>query len=823
MVRVRYQEGFINDGRAWRLLFLSKVLQAYGAHVEIVGNTLLKMQLDKDYGANDLIAIRNKFIQILNLLFYARDLDLHLKSEQHALALAESFLHHARIRRLEHLGIKHIQKPQRLPETQRDRLNQRLKQLGIPPLPEHFLVTQINIDQFVNAEIGRRYRRGELIKNERGTTLRRNRDYHPIEDLVTDLEDVERGYWLIRNAELILPRAALIRFNTIGAIGRYLVQIGTFKTRSMIQMVATILRDPNNRGILLARIVQQSDVTKQVHPRRIKKIIEELVRYSNYPKGDSEDYESRMDNYRRRIKRSWPDAMAANVVVARGIAVSAGLIKGTITMKKELAHDPSKVLLTRYTEPQDTPLMNSFAAIVTTTGGRLSHTAIVAREMGIPSVTLTQAEWISNGDGPLCRVRLYFPKDFKTTTKGYRVATQISEKFHCIREGDNVLVDGTSGEVLFEEVSGALLKVDYKQHPHAPPHQRSISTACKPAKPRQPSKRSDALVVPLAEIDQRQTCIAGSKAAHLGELARISNRIGFRIATGFVVTTTAFEGFIAATGIEPALQQLWLQEDKPLTWVSKQIKELFSDAYQRDLPFVIQLKDAMKTCASSLHGIANEAAIWAVRSSNVHEDTAKASFAGQRDTYLGVSTERLFDSVLQNMISLATPRVLNYRAQLAVRGEFPSHAVLVQRMIDCDVSGVIFTSNPLRQDQDRMVITAAQGLGEGIVSGIVPADEYTVDKITLDEAQEPILGRQNIRVALGQDGGTKIVPMMHRNTQPVLFHSDIYRLAQIAMAIESHFQEAKDIEWGIKLNKGDKRTIYVFQARPITTRISKNL
>lgn len=118
-----------------------------------------------------------------------------------------------------------------------------------------------------------------------------------------------------------------------------------------------------------------------------------------------------------------------------------------------------------------------------------------------------------------------------------------------------------------------------------------------------------------------------------------------------------------------------------------------------------------------------------------------------------------------------------------------------------------------------LLITATQGLGEGIVSGIVPADEYTVDKTTLDEAQEPILGRQNIRVALGEDGGTKIVPMIHRNTQPVLFHSDIYRLAQIAMAIESHFQEPRDIEWGIKINKRGERAIYVFQARPITTSV----
>ena len=84
-----------------------------------------------------------------------------------------------------------------------------------------------------------------------------------------------------------------------------------------------------------------------------------------------------------------------------------------------------------------------------------------------------------------------------------------------------------------------------------------------------------------------------------------------------------------------------------------------------------------------------------------------------------------------------------------MRAELQIHAVPVHQMVDCYVSGIILTSNPLQQDQDRMVITAAKGLGEGIVSGIVPADECTVDKASLDGAHEPIPGRHNIKVALG--------------------------------------------------------------------------
>jgi phosphohistidine swiveling domain-containing protein len=820
MVRVRYQEDFITAGRSWRLLFLTKVLEAYGAHVEIVGKTLLKMRLDKDFGATDLIAIRAKFIKILNLLFYARDLDLHLKSEKHALALAQSFLHHATIRGLERLGVNHIQRPKRISASRCNRLNQRLKELGIPAIPQDMLMTQSNIEQFVNEQIGRRLRRGELIWSGRGNSLLRNRDYHPMQDLLADIDDAEKGKWLIRNAELILARAALIRFNTIGAIGRYLLQVGTFKTRSMTQMVAIILRDPDRQAIVLARIVKSDMVSKPVGPDCVKEIVEDLVRYQINPQGDLEDYESRLINYRRRIKRPWSDATTPGIVVARGTAVSAGMVKGTITMRKQLATESGKILLTPYTEPKDTPLIGSFAAIVTTTGGRLSHTAIVAREMGIPSVALTQAQWIlGDDDDPVCRIRLYFPKDFSTTPRGYQISTTITERVSYLREGARVIVNGGSGEVLLEEVSGALPKVENLGGPYSSKKYRSDNNLPSALLRPSPGSPRKGLISPLMELSQNDVLIAGSKATSLGELTKIAHRIGFNVPSGFVVTTTAFQRFISETGIDSALQQILARKDKPLDWISKKMTALFLDACGGNLPFVSELRNAIEERAKSIQGALNDTPLWAVRSSSILEDSVNVSFAGQGDTYLGVTAKKLFENVVHNMISLATPRALTYRAQFDVGAGLPMHAVLVQQMVNADLSGIIFTSNPLHQGHDRIVITAARGLGEGVVSGIVPADEYIVDKTTMDEAQEPMLGRQNIKVVMGESGGTKIVPMPHRNTQPVLYHSDIYRLAQIAMAIESYFHEPRDIEWGIKISSRGEREIYLFQARPITTRV----
>jgi len=589
----------------------------------------------------------------------------------------------------------------------------------------------------------------------------------------------------------------------------------------MTQLVAIILRDPDRQAIVLARIVKSDSVSKPIGPDRVKKIIEELVRYQINPQGDLEDYESRLINYRRRIKRPWSDAIAPGVVVARGTAVSSGMVKGTMTMRKELTTEPGRVLLTPYTEPKDTPLMSSFTAIVTTTGGRLSHTAIVAREMGIPSVALTQAQWVSDHDGdPVCRIRLYFPQNFNTTPRGYRISSTIIERCYSLREGDRVMVNGGTGEVLLEEVSGALSKVENLTDPYSFKRHRGDNNPPKVLTHRSPGRSRKGLIYPLTELGQHDVLIAGSKAANLGELTKIAHRIGFNVPSGFVVTTTAFQRFISETGIDSALQQLLVRKDKTLDWVSKKMTALFLDAYSRNLSCVSELRYAIEEYAKSIQEALNHKPIWAVRSSSILEDRVDLSFAGQGDTYLGVTAKKLFENVVHNMISLATPRALNYRAQLDVAVGLPMHAVLVQQMVNADLSGIIFTSNPLHQDHDRIVITAAQGLGEGVVSGIVPADEYIVEKTTMDEAQEPMLGRQNIKVVMAESGGTKIVPMPHRNTQPVLFYSDIYRLAQIAMAIESYFKEARDIEWGIKISSQGEREIYLFQARPITTRIN---
>jgi pyruvate,water dikinase len=164
--------------------------------------------------------------------------------------------------------------------------------------------------------------------------------------------------------------------------------------------------------------------------------------------------------------------------------------------------------------------------------------------------------------------------------------------------------------------------------------------------------------------------------------------------------------------------------------------------------------------------------------------------------------------------------VLTYCAQLAVSAELPIHAVLIQKMVDTAICGIFYTSNPLAQEQMRMVITATQGLEKGIVSRIVPADEY---KVTLDEAREPILRRQNIKDALGEEGGTKIVPMIHKHTQLVLYHSDIYRWAQIALPVEFHYQEPRYTERGTKIYNRGEPMIYAFQARLVTTRTNRNL
>ncbi|MBC8230921.1 hypothetical protein H8E77_15325 [bacterium] len=196
----------------------------------------------------------------------------------------------------------------------------------------------------------------------------------------------------------------------------------------------------------------------------------------------------------------------------------------------------------------------------------------------------------------------------------------------------------------------------------------------------------------------------------------------------------------------------------------------------------------------------------AVRSSATAEDLPDASFAGQQDTFLNVQGEsQLLDAVKRCWASLWSERAIVYRRNQNIDDSQVAMSVVVQKMIDSDVSGVMFTVNPTGADE--IVIESSFGLGEAIVSGKVSPDHFIVDRDSLD-ILEKIVSRKQLMIT--QDG--EIATPESKQTQSSLNDEQAKNLAQLGFEIERFYGAPQDIEWAFAEGQ-----FYVLQARPITT------
>jgi pyruvate,water dikinase len=202
----------------------------------------------------------------------------------------------------------------------------------------------------------------------------------------------------------------------------------------------------------------------------------------------------------------------------------------------------------------------------------------------------------------------------------------------------------------------------------------------------------------------------------------------------------------------------------------------------------------------------------AVRSSATGEDGRDASFAGMNQTVTNVAGEAaLLDAVITCWASLFSPRVVTYRASRGFAID-PAMAVVVQEMIASEQSGVAFTADPSTGEREHIVIEAALGLGEVVVSGKVQPDTYVVDKKTLKVVDVKI-GYQAFKIQRGPEGRDVIVQLEPAQAEArVLADTSIRHIAELAIAVESHHGCPQDVEWAIASGK-----TWLVQARPITT------
>ena len=231
-------------------------------------------------------------------------------------------------------------------------------------------------------------------------------------------------------------------------------------------------------------------------------------------------------------------------------------------------------------------------------------------------------------------------------------------------------------------------------------------------------------VVPLSDLTRNDLATGGGKAANLGELVRA----GFPVPDGFVVTTDAY-----ATVIQP------LDLNIPERTAAGEGASVRTDIEKASVP--ADLRTEITNAYSALGS-----GPVAVRSSATAEDLPGAAFAGQQDTYLNIVGEpALIDSVRRCWGSLWTERAIAYRNRIKIDPADVGIAVVIQRMINAEVAGVMFTADPVSGDRETIVVDASSGLGEAVVSGLVTPDHYALDGRGLIRDYRP--GRREVIVS----------------------------------------------------------------------------
>lgn len=315
------------------------------------------------------------------------------------------------------------------------------------------------------------------------------------------------------------------------------------------------------------------------------------------------------------------------------------------------------------------------------------------------------------------------------------------------------------------------------------------------------------LVAFFKDIDKGDLPIAGGKGANLGEMWQAN----FPVPNGFAVTVASYEKFLEHNNlpkqINAILKGIDVNEAKELQSASRQIEKLLTTS---EMPEDVA-RATIKAYKKLSGGIFSKARV-AVRSSATAEDLPNASFAGQQATYLNVTGEaELLHKVRECWASLFTARAIFYRAENKISNDKVKISVVVQKMVQSEVSGVMFSVDPVTGDKDRIIIESVWGLGEMIVQGSVVPDRYVVQKGTFFILSKEISDQAIQLVRKGKDNEEVEVPKKLRDRQKVS-DSDIIKLAKLADKSQKHYYFPQDMEWA-----WDGKELFITQTRPITT------
>jgi len=314
-------------------------------------------------------------------------------------------------------------------------------------------------------------------------------------------------------------------------------------------------------------------------------------------------------------------------------------------------------------------------------------------------------------------------------------------------------------------------------------------------------------IVWFNEVTKEDVSLVGGKGANLGEMTNAQ----IPVPPGFIVTADTYFNFLQQTKIIDTIRKLLepidVNDSKQLQQVAAQVRQIILDAAM-PLEIVKKIREAYVKMGRGLV---------AVRSSATAEDLPEASFAGQQRTFLNVQGEKEVITAVQGCwASLFEARAIFYRVQQGFDHFKVSIAVPVQKMVQSDAAGVMFTLEPVTSDRSKIAIEAVLGLGETIVSGDVTPDTYIVSKDGLKITSKEIAKQEWKLIrnegGKGEEANVTVLLTPEEQAQQKINDDDIIALAKIGERLENHYQFPQDIEWAKENNE-----LFIVQTRPVTT------
>jgi len=329
------------------------------------------------------------------------------------------------------------------------------------------------------------------------------------------------------------------------------------------------------------------------------------------------------------------------------------------------------------------------------------------------------------------------------------------------------------------------------------------------------------------DIKKESVLEAGGKGASLGEMTNA----GIPVPPGFVILANAFDRFVEETDlkqeIEARLKEINLDDTNTVDKVSNVLRDVIHDTpMPKDLKKeILEAFDELFGKGILLSAQNDSSRLVAVRSSATAEDSAVASWAGELDTFLNTTRDNVLEKVRECWSSLFTPRAIFYRHEKGLIDAYVSVAVVIQKMIQSEISGIAFTVHPVTEDPNQMIIEAGFGLGEAIVSGQITPDSYIITKDDMSIFDINI-GHQTKKLNLAcrqskvksqkskvdEETNEWINLNEEQGRKQKLSGKQIIEMAEVCKQIEKHYGFPCDIEWAMEGGE-----IFITQSRPITT------